>query len=232
MRRFDFLYNGVSAWDYGVAVTTRPDIPAPQLRGSFVQIAGRDGELFETDGTYDNIEIPVKMNYVRAPHKTNEAFRRIKNWLSGHGELTFSDDSEVFFKVKNVNVTKHERKTKFGANLEAEFTCDPFTYYHSGKTPKSPEEVRLNPYYTAQPIYIVTGQGQCELTVNGNTMSFEVVNELRIDTSLMITFMQGIPENQIIEGANYDEMYLQNGENEISITQGFDLAVIPNWRSR
>ena len=29
---------------------------------------------------------------------------------------------------------------------------------------------------------------------------------------------------------DYEELYLKPGENEISITQGFTLTVIPNWR--
>lgn len=231
MRRFDFIYNGQSAWDIGVAVTTRPSIPAPQKRGSFVQIAGRDGELFESDGTYDNIEIEVEMNYVRAPRLLGATFRKIKNWLRDSGKLTFGDDDDVFYNVKNVTVTEHKRRTKFGADLEATFVCDPFTYFHGGAFFQNIEQVYLNPYYDAEPIYKIIGTGECSVTINGHTMTLEVQEEAIIDIPRKMTYKGDINLTPTVRGANYEDMILKSGENTIEVSRGFTLKVQPNWRS-
>lgn len=231
MRRFDLEYNGKSAWDYGVAIATRPDIPAPQMRGSYVQIAGRDGELFETDGTYDNIEIEVEMNYVRAPQLAGATFRKIKNWIRGSGKLTFADDEEVFYLVKNASVTKHERRTKFGADLEATFVCDPFTYFWSGSHFQHIEQCLLNPYYDAEPVYQVTGTGECQLTVNGNTMIFEVAGSATIDIPRKMAYRGGVNLTPTVRGANYEDMVLKSGENSIAVNSNFSLMIQPNWRA-
>ena len=53
---FDIEYNGLRASDLGVKVAQRPNIPAPELKVSEIEIAGRDGALIQSEGTYQNIE--------------------------------------------------------------------------------------------------------------------------------------------------------------------------------
>ena len=40
----------------------------------------------------------------------------------------------------------------------------------------------------------------------------------------------GIMNNTAVSG-DYQDLYLREGSNQIEITAGFDLKVIPNWRS-
>ena len=228
---FYFTFNNRNNVTLGVEVATRPSIPAPQLRGEFVQIAGRDGSLFETDGSYENIEFPILLNYFRPPNEWGNTYRQVKAWLRGGGILRFSDDSDVFLKVKYCGVSEFERKTRYGANIEATFICDPYTYHDSGTAEMTPNEARFNPYDLAKPIYKITGNGNATLTVNGNRMTALVGGNLTIDTDLMLSYRNnGQDESTTVDG-DYEDLYLLPGENTISITSGFTLKVIPNYRS-
>lgn len=232
MRRYDFIFNNETGWEHGVAVTSRPPLPSPQKRGEFVEVAGKSGSLFVTDETYEDITIPVSMNYVRAPFYVARQFREIKNWLSGSGKLIFTDDSEVFYRVKTIEVSDGKRRGRVGVDLEADFTCDPFSYYESGSLEHSIDECLLNPYHECEPIYIIKGGGVCELEVNGNVMSFNIGQNITIDIERSLAYREdGVFILQEISGANYEDMKLKHGKNTISITDGAHLSIIPNWRS-
>ena len=72
-------------------------------------------------------------------------------------------------------------------------------------------------------------EGMCTLTVNGNTMTANVGQNLTIDTDRMIAYRSDGTLNNTQVTGNYEDMYLLNGENEISFSGG-ELKVIPNWR--
>ena len=112
----------------------------------------------------------------------------------------------------------------------ATFICHGCQYLVDGAREQGVEDVRYNPYFIAHPIYKITGEGVCYLEVNGNTMKANVGQNLTIDTEGMIAYRaDGTLANMKVSG-NYEELYLLEGENEISITEGFDLKIIPNWR--
>ena len=88
-----------------------------------------------------------------------------------------------------------------------------------------------NPYYEAHPMYKITGEGVCTLSVNGQEMRANIGQNLTIDTERMIAYRtDGIMNNTAVSG-DYQDLYLREGSNQIEITAGFDLKVIPNWRS-
>lgn len=228
---FYMTFNDISNEDLGVKVTTRPDIPAPTLRGEYIDIAGRDGSLFQSDGTYENIEISVALNYVRPQNNVGDMFRRLKAWINGSGVLRFSDDTDIFYKVKYSGISANARRTYFGAELTATFICDPFQYYNSGTAEIEPSGTLLNPYYLAKPIYKILGSGTATLTVNGNEFVSNFSGNIIIDTDLMIAYS----ENGTLLNANtsgdYDGLYLLPGDNAISVSSGYTLKVTPNFRS-
>ena len=60
-----------------------------------------------------------------------------------------------------------------------------------------------------------------QATVNGN---------ITIDTDRMISYNdQMVGQNTAVTG-DYEDLYLQEGDNTISVSTGFTLSIIPNWR--
>ena len=100
----------------------------------------------------------------------------------------------------------------------------------SGKYEITDFENIYNPYSVSHPEYLIIGEGNCTLTVNGKTMEANVGQNLTINTDLMLAYRKdGEMQNTQVTG-NYEDLYLAEGENQISISAGFEMTVIPNWR--
>lgn len=211
---------------------TRPNIPATQRRVTTYSIPGRDGELYDYEDAVEDIGIKVKFGFFCKPELWGNRFRGAKQWLLGNkqGQLILGDDPDIFYKVKNVIVGTAEREVKDIGEFEVTFVCDGCQYIRAGQSEYDVSEVLQNPYWISKPIYIITGEGICVLSVNGNDMTANIGQNITIDTGRMIAYrLDGTVENTSVTG-DYEELYLNPGENEISITEGFELKIIPNWR--
>ena len=234
---FEMAFNQTTASSHGLKVETRPSIPAPVMRGDFVQIAGRSGSLLVTDGTYEVITIPVVLNFVswsKNPNELGAKYREAKAWLMGSGNLSFSDDMDVFYKVISVAISSYERFRTAG-RIEAEFTCDPFTYFREGETyiniPTSGKTLTNNYPIESRPLYHITGEGVCSITVNGKTITANVGQNLWIDCYKMFAYREdGTLMNTAVSG-DLDLLVLKPGDNSVKVSSGFTMEVAPWWRT-
>ena len=227
---YNISYKGTNCSGFGIIPERRPSVPAPEIRVTETEIPGRDGVLVETDGCFGTITIPVEFNYLVPPDKWMEAYRKAKRWLTGAGWLVLGDDQECMYKVLYVKIKDTERTSRRLGKFTAEFTCDPYSYLVSGQQSYSIPDVLYNPYMISHPIYRISGTGSCTLTVNGKTMKVTVNQEITIDTERMIANnAQMVNQSNLLVG-NYEDLYLQEGDNTITVSTGFTLNVIPNWR--
>ena len=232
MHYYSITYNDKNSWEMRIPVKWRPSIPAPELEQDLVEIPGRDGAMTSRIKRYLPIVIPIEMNFMESEDRWAEAYRRAKRWLRGSGRLEQSDDDEWFFKVLKVQIIDSERTSKKIGGFTAEFTCDPYQYRKDGARAYNIGSVINNLYDECHPIYVITGTGTATLTVNGHTMSIGVSGKAYIDTDLQIAYDN---TDQLINTSavgDYEELYLQEGANTITISEGFSLKVIPNWRQR
>lgn len=215
----------------GVKIEKRPNIPTPKKRKKIIAIPGRDGTLVESDGTYEDIDIPVDMNFIVDEEVWGAKYRKVKQWLlSGGNTLIFSDDAAVFYKVKDVNIEGMERAVKCGGKFTTHFLCEPHAYMLEGLREYSISEINQNPYLMSKPIYKIKGEGICTISVNGKTVKANVGQNLTIDTELMIAYREdGTMNNTAITG-DYESLYLPEGDLSVTATSGFDVKIIPNWR--
>lgn len=89
-----------------------------------------------------------------------------------------------------------------------------------------------NPWSESHPIFKISGEGVCKITVNGKEVSANVGQNLLINTNLMQAYREdGALNNTAITG-DYENLYLQEGLNEISVSSGFAAEVIPKWGVR
>ena len=103
-------------------------------------------------------------------------------------------------------------------------------YKISGSDKYDYEDVIFNNCDISKPIYFIKGEGICYLVVNGSEVKCNVGQNLTINTFLELSYREdGSLQNTSING-DYKDLYLIEGKNEISITEGFDLKIIPNWR--
>lgn len=227
---YEVTYKDESSRKHGLLPVRRPDIPAPERRLEEIEIEGRDGVLVEDKETWEPIVIPVEFNFMGRPEDWAGIYRGARKWLlKGEGRLQFSDDRDYFYKVLYCRIADSERTSRKIGKFTAEFTCDPYTYMMSGLQ-ELPPGVIFNYGETSKPIYKITGNGDCTLTVNGKTVKATVGQNITIDTELMIAYREdGEIKNTSITGA-YEDLFLLEGNNEVGISESFDLRIIPNWR--
>ena len=227
----DFEYNNRKASDFRICMKNFPNIPVPQKRYKETEVSGRDGKYLEEDG-YEDIAIPVELNFLIKDTRWHDETRQIKNWLLNdiNRELIFKDDAAFFYKVKKVTVGEIEHTSRRIGNLTVNFECNPYTYLRDGQMKMSSKEAEQNPYLLCKPIYYLRGEGLCILTVNGKTIQANVNGNLIIDTERMLAYREdGTLSNTKITG-EYEDLYLKPGRNRISVSPGFILQVKPNWR--
>lgn len=228
----DVEYNDIRGSTLKIFARERPSIPAAKKRREEITIPGRDGSLYRTNGDYEPTEIPVRFNYIGPPDEWAARWRAAKKWLSAENTiLKFSDDGGFFYKIAHVELGENERPTEKIGIFEATFvTRDGLSYLVEGQEEYDVKDILLNLYEIAHPTYLITGEGRCTLTVNGNVMTANVGQNLTIDTDRMLAYRgNGTLQNTEVTG-DFEKLYLQEGENDISISSGFGLKVIPNWR--
>lgn len=243
----DLIYNGKSGREIAVALATRPSVPPPQKRGDWYDLGGVDGSMLSTDGTYENITIECQLNFVCPPEKVGNQYRRVKEWIRGSGELCFTDDPDVYYRVKAAQVAEFARRTKRGADMIAAFICDPYTYTKDGKlgiskafaANNTAAEISVfNPGAVAYPVYYISGGSStksAKLRVNSNT-AFTVnrTDGIYIDTEKMMVYNSSGAQNFASSG-DFDDLLLpeSNLATSIKITNNsaaVTLEVVPNWR--
>lgn len=231
---YDMSYAGVSASEKGVYIERRPSIPAPEEKIEKITIPGRDGDLIVREGVWKDIEIPVSLAF-RATDPTNwfAIWRSMKAWLRGSGKLSFSDDGVFFYKVKYIELSDAEREIRKHGRFTANFVCEPYQYERAAtEWINLPTDGILgNPYsIPSHPVYKIIGEGVCVLTVNAYELQANVGQNLVIDTERQLSYrMDGTPQNTMVTG-DYTKLHLQTGDNNIAVTEGFDLQIQPCWR--
>lgn len=228
---YNVIFNKVSCLDLGVLVKRRPDTPAPLLIQEEYTVPGRDGVLLSTIKRYEPIEIPVEFNFMsKNPASWGHDFRKLKQWLRGSGDLMLSDDDEVFYKVYRAEIASSERTSLLIGSVDVNFVCDPFTYFTSGEEYKTADECIFNNHDRSLPLYHITGSGEYTLTINGKTFSGTAAGNIYLDVEKQQATDGSVLVNTSQIG-DYEDLALIEGENNISITNGFDLEIKPRWRS-
>lgn len=234
MNYIDVEYGDMLGSNIGVFPVEYPNIPAAKERIEEIDIPGRDGKLNKRTGNYDSTSIPIEFNYSGKEELWNERWRQVKQWLSARDtELSLSDDPQFFYKISHVILNENNKIGRKIGKFQAEFiTKDGLSYYKEGKNRMEISDAKYNPGIVSHPIYIITGEGFCTLEINGNTMEVNVSSDIVIDTERMISYhTDRTSQNTAVKG-KYEDLYLLEGRNEISITDGFSCKIIPNWRCR
>lgn len=232
MSYIDIEYNKMLGSNLGIYATRYPAIPAAVERVDEIDVPGRNGKLHIRRKCFEETVIPVEFNYIGKESLWNERWREAKEWLSCiNAELILGDDSEFFYRISKVTLSSNERLSRRTGKFTASFiTKDGLSYLKRGNQAIDYSKISKNPGIFSQPIYIITGEGACTLTVNGKSVTANVAQNLTIDTERMISYREdGTLQNTAISG-NYEDLYLQEGENTITVTEGFECKVIPRWR--
>lgn len=234
MHEWDYYFenqNGIKSCDYHIFFEKYPRITMGQELLKKKSIPGR-GNVYSRTGSFSDTEIKLVLdvNVFGAETSRIDAYMAARDFILNCTRISFCDALDYFYKVKKVELDTLEQYADEAGDFDVEFLCEPGAFVRNGSYEHGLQEVLQNPYSISHPEYRITGEGTCELIVNGSVMTANVGQNLTINTELMIAYRtDGTIQNTAVTG-NYEDLYLQPGTNTISITEGFDLKIVPNWR--
>jgi len=231
MRKFGFDNGFGTSFSQGIHFLDFPKFEYGEEIIESISVLGRAGNLSVRTGRYTDTRIT---NLIEFESETLEEFEEkaeeIRKWLRKSKKVSYTDKEDKYFVVKNVEIGDVKRKYGLWGNLTFVFVCEPFAYCESANRAIDHSKLLGNPGIFSQPIYLLTGEGSCTLTVNGKSITANVAQNLTIDTERMISYREdGTLQNTAISG-NYEDLYLQEGDNKITVSDGFECKVIPRWR--
>lgn len=233
MRDYDLEYMGETGKQHGILIESRPSVPCAQRDYITYDIQNHDGDYHVDLGTVSDITITVSFCFNRPPDVWAKTARSARRWFmrrNGMKTLKFSDDIGFYYLVKKATMKETEREAIRYGRFEVEFTCYGYQYVTGGEKPIEGGTI-YNPYDISHPIYKILGEGICDLNVNGKTATVNVGQNITIDTERKIAYREdGNMMNTSMAG-DYEELYLKEEENKVTITQGFKISIIPMWRS-
>lgn len=185
MNYFIFIKDDIEydSRDFGIGCGGFPDIVIPQKRITIESLPGRNGSLTSTDDCYDsyskNIECYMK----------DDVYKDL-SWLSGRGKLILSNELEREYDVVLKNNIELTQIANYWRNFILKFEVQPFkksrlktSLTYTEKTFSF--EVGGNVY--AFPTIYVTGEGNINITINGDTfMIKDLKSTIMIDSELEI----------------------------------------------
>lgn len=231
MRKFGLdNYQGTSL-DYGIRFLEFPIFKYGEENIKNVEIPGKQGTLSIHTRTYSDTIITNVLEFESSSlAEYNVKLQGIKDWLYKTKKVKYTDAEDFFYIVKEVEISEIKRIYGYFGNIKVLFRCDPMAYFECGCYEKSLSESFFNPGIFSQPIYQISGEGMCTITVNGKEMTANISDNLTIDTELMIAYREDRTLTNTAVSGNYEDLYLQEGENTITVTDGFECKVIPRWR--
>ena len=232
---FRILLDNVDNYTYDLRVVSRPSVPVTNYEYDETDIKHR-GKLYKASHIPDKV-IKVDFNFVEHECFGN-ALRKMNAWFLNAKTLKFSDDVNVYFKIKKVEIDDIERELKILGKFTVQFTVEPYAYSCEGDEELTffQDEWQNNGLImynfgtiNSYPRFRLHGNGTLSINVNGKEMTVKnVVDYVDIDTELEYCFKGSTNMNKYMTG-NFETF--KTGENVMTFSSSVSqLDIIPRWR--
>ena len=234
---FRIIIDDLDNYEYKLRVVTRPSIPVTNYEYNETKITNR-GSLYSKVNIPDK-ELEVEFSFVEKV-SFGQMLRRINAWFLNAKKIRFSDDMDVYYKVKCVNIENIERQLKILGTFTVTFTIDPHAYSIEGDTPITifqhdiafaGAQLILNNFGTKEslPKIRLYGNGTLTLTINGKLITLNsVVGYIDVDGEMFRCNKDATNMNKNMVG---DFPVFNVGENTIVFSPNVSqIDIVPRWR--
>lgn len=228
---FDIIINDTyKLRDEKVYMPSRPAIPSNEERIEYSEIPGRDGSVSYSDG-YKDREFPIDFNAYDESNVNNK-MRKINPIFVNAKTIRFTDDPNIFYKVKQMRVADKERPFPSLYNFTVDTTIEPFDYMVSGTykiQAKNGDVIENQGTYESRPIITVFGMGTATVSIGAYSFTIENLNSSATINSEIFKCYKG---NQNI-GTQVKGSFplLEVGTNKIVLPSNVThIEIVPNWR--
>lgn len=221
-----FTFKNISSKDY-LGIKKLPLIFKAEKDINLIEIEGRDGFLTQDNGSYRSV-----VKTVECIIKDLTQIDFICSWLSGPGDVIFSNEPDKVYKATIKNQIEFDQlvSTHDYHDFIIQFECQPHKYSldNSIITLTAPRTIFNNGTANALPVIKLYGTGVLTLTINGNIVNLtNIVSYVTIDSYLMDCYKDTQLMNNYMTG---DFPILVPGINAISFTGATKIEITMNIR--
>lgn len=233
----DFTLDGVSAKSKGVILQKPIEFSEAQLNVTTVNVAGRDGDLHITDGTYKQ-RTANALCYALDDTDVSAKMQSIMAFLFGDmGMKKLSTDDVYYWRALVTSAGALTPRMRLLNVFNIAFSCEPFRYLKVGDTTVTLESggTIINPtMFPSKPLVYLTLSASGTLTVNSVVYSFnapETTVTAILDCETMdLRGTEGTNLNSLFIGKDFPNF--RAGENTVSWSGGVSVtSITPHWRT-
>ena len=227
LKEGELYFNRDRSLNLNLFLENYPSIQIANEEYEEVQVEGRSGNLIINKGTYPDKKIPFTFTILSPRIEIN--FEKVYEWLTEieDNRLIFGR-SDRCYKVKKVIFGNIQKEFRSIGEFDIIFLCEPFTQDLTKtvhEITKSGFKINYNGNAPGDTLIKVYGSGNIQLTINGETMQINNVNNyIEIDSDLLqVRNQDGTSKDNDTLG---DFVLLTKGENAISYTGSVTKIVI------
>lgn len=215
----ELYFNNNTSLSFNLFLENYPSIPISNEEYEEVQVEGRSGNLIVNKGTYTDKKIPFTFT-ILSP-QIDIDFDRVYEWLTEveDNRLIFGRNNRCY-KVKKVIFGNIQKEFRTIGEFDVSFLCEPFTQDLKKTTHEitySEFKINYNGNAPGDTLIKIYGIGNIQLTINGETMQINNVNNyVEIDSDLLQVRNQDKTSKD--DDTLGDFILLEKGINTISYT--------------
>lgn len=237
------IIDSISCQSYRLCVVDRPPVPSPKLKYQEINLKGRNGSYYEKYG-YEDIEYQLKFNYLEEPETGTFKLqmRKIRHWLYMATRLELSDEPDVYYEVKKVEIGDAENDIVEFGFFEVKFTLSPFAKIIENSPleyDKGTNDLEVTfdnkSIVNSNPTIIIYGSGDCSVYVNnGEPIKFTGIDgSIIVDSERKLTYKtdsNGTHINQSSKQSSNAYPELASGDNTFLLI-GSGITKVEIWRN-
>lgn len=209
-----------------IIVIKRYNVPSPQRAVDVVNVQGRT-PLYIDRGFINDVEVKFTLGFITQVSLRNiqaEVFKRIFNNAIGK-KLVVGDDMEHYRKVKHVIVSDTVTEGTMYNHFDVTFICDPIRYMVNSPVITFTGQTTFRNAFISRPVYIITGEGNCTITLNGKSVTINVGGSVTIDTDKMLAYNGTNWSNYRVIGS-LEDLKIDTGMIcDFTVTNGFNVRI-------
>ena len=222
-----FIFNNISSEDYFI-LNKLPFIVKATKDIEKIEIPGRDGFLTNDLGSYRGI-----IKSVECTIRNLDDIDFICSWLTGNGEVIFSNELDKVYKATIINQIDFSKILRQFHSFLIQFECQPHKYSLSNDIitlTTTPQTILNSGSANSRPIIKVFGTGAITLTINSKVVTLtNIVDYVTIDSEMMDCYKDTLLKNNDMNG-EFPELI--PGNNTISWTGTVTkIEITPNFRN-
>jgi phage-related protein len=212
----------------GLRITQPPTFPTTQRIVQKIDVDGREASLTLLKG-WEDITLNLKAAVLGANCRT--LYRVATAAILAAETVRFSNDPDVFYKVKYAKVGELDMKLRSLGEFQITFICAPFKYIRGvAMVTMTASGSITNPGTVySLPKIKVYGTGSRTLTINGKPLLLSILSDnLTLDSELKECHYGDVAQNNRMTG---DFPMFNVGANTITLGTGITkLEIEPRWR--